>query len=55
MPNIPNIELNDGLSIPLLGFGLWKVDDGDAEKVILTALKAGYRSLDEARGIDRAK
>lgn len=48
MSNIPKIKLNDGGSIPQLGFGLWKVADVDAESVILNALKAGYRALDGA-------
>lgn len=48
MSNIPKIKLNDGGSIPQLGFGLWKVDDGEAESVIANALKAGYRALDGA-------
>lgn len=48
MSNIPKIKLNDGGAIPQLGFGLWKVDDGEAESVIANALKAGYRALDGA-------
>lgn len=48
MSNIPKIKLNDGGTIPQLGFGLWKVADADAESVILNALKAGYRALDGA-------
>ncbi len=48
MSNIPKIKLNDGGVIPQLGFGLWKVADADAESVILSALKVGYRALDGA-------
>lgn len=42
-------NLNNGVSIPVLGFGTWKVENGEvAYQAVLEALKAGYRHIDTA-------
>ena len=42
-------RLNNGLEIPVLGFGTWKAADGkEAYEAVLAALKAGYRHIDTA-------
>lgn len=41
------ISMNDGHSMPQLGFGTWKVG-GRSDAVVLEALRAGYRSIDTA-------
>lgn len=46
MSNNPNIDLNDGRSIPQLGYGLWQVPDDVTESVTKEAFKVGYRSID---------
>jgi len=46
---VPNITLNNGVSIPQLGFGVWQVPAEDTEQVVLTALEVGYRSIDTAQ------
>ncbi|MFF2372602.1 aldo/keto reductase [Agromyces sp. NPDC058110] len=46
---VPRIQLNDGLSIPQLGFGVFKVDPGETERIVSDALEIGYRHLDTAR------
>jgi len=43
-----NVALNDGHTMPQLGYGLWQVPDDDASELVQTALAAGYRSLDTA-------
>lgn len=43
------IELNDGNSMPQLGFGLWQVSDEETEHVVKEAIKVGYRSIDSAQ------
>ena len=41
--------LNNGVKIPVLGFGTWKAKDGEeAYQATLAALKAGYRHIDTA-------
>ena len=41
--------LNNGVRIPVLGFGTWKAKDGEeAYQATLAALKAGYRHIDTA-------
>ena len=45
---VPLIELNDGNSIPQLGFGVFKVDPAETERVVSDALEVGYRHLDAA-------
>ena len=46
---IPTIELNDGRSIPQLGFGTWPLTGEDAATAVATALGLGYRHVDTAR------
>ena len=42
------IVLNDGFQIPVIGAGFWQVDVSCAENVAKTAIKVGYRHLDDA-------
>ncbi|MET0263368.1 MAG: aldo/keto reductase [Rariglobus sp.] len=43
------LQLNSGRHIPLLGFGTWKLKDGQEVKdAVTTALKVGYRHIDTA-------
>ena len=46
--SIPNIELNDGHSIPQLGFGVFQIDPSDTERAVSEALDVGYRHIDTA-------
>jgi diketogulonate reductase-like aldo/keto reductase len=48
MPAIPAIALNDGRSMPQLGFGVWQVPNHEATVIVREALDAGYRSIDTA-------
>lgn len=45
---IPNVSLNDGTSIPQLGFGVFKVDPAETERIVSDALEVGYRHIDTA-------
>ena len=41
--------LNNDVTIPVLGFGTWKAENGEiAYQAVLEALKAGYRHIDTA-------
>jgi diketogulonate reductase-like aldo/keto reductase len=45
------LEMNDGRRIPILGFGVFQIDDGRAcETAVREALDAGYRHIDTANG-----
>jgi 2,5-diketo-D-gluconate reductase A len=48
MPTIPAITLNDGHSIPQLGFGVFQIDPGDTAAAVSAALDVGYRHIDTA-------
>lgn len=52
MHDIPNIRLNDGRSIPQLGYGVWEVPNDTVPKTIAAAVEAGYRAIDTAQGYD---
>jgi 2,5-diketo-D-gluconate reductase A len=55
MNSSPKLALNDGRSIPQLGFGVWQVPDGDASNIVGQALRAGYRLIDTAAGYGNEK
>jgi 2,5-diketo-D-gluconate reductase A len=44
-----SVLLNNGVSMPRVGLGLWQVTTGEAEKAVATALEIGYRSVDTAK------
>ncbi len=44
-----NIKLNNGLSMPLLGFGVFQIHDKkECKKAVLNAIETGYRLIDTA-------
>jgi len=45
---VPDLTLNDGTSIPQLGFGVFLVDPTEAERIVSDALEVGYRHIDTA-------
>jgi 2,5-diketo-D-gluconate reductase A len=45
---VPQITLNNGQSIPQLGFGVFQIDPEDTVEAVSTALRAGYRHVDTA-------
>ena len=44
----PTLTLNDGHTIPQLGFGVFKVDPDETTRIVSDALEVGYRHLDTA-------
>ena len=44
----PLVEMNDGRSIPVIGFGVWQVPDDVVVDATLKALEVGYRHIDTA-------
>ncbi|MET8356337.1 aldo/keto reductase [Micromonospora sp. NPDC005171] len=45
---IPDISLNDGTTIPQLGFGVFQIEPKDTVAAVTTALEVGYRHIDTA-------
>ncbi len=45
---VPHLPLNSGTSVPQLGFGVFRVDPTDAQRVVEDALEVGYRHIDTA-------
>jgi 2,5-diketo-D-gluconate reductase A len=45
---VPNITLNDGNTIPQLGFGVFQIESGDTTEAVSEALQVGYRHIDTA-------
>ncbi|MGC0415799.1 aldo/keto reductase [Embleya sp. AB8] len=45
---VPDITLNNGVTIPQLGFGVFQVENDAATAAVATALETGYRNIDTA-------
>ncbi len=45
---VPTITLNNGITMPQLGFGVFQVTDEETTAAVATALETGYRSIDTA-------
>lgn len=43
------ITLNNGVKMPVLGFGTYQITDDECEKAVISAIKAGYRLIDTAQ------
>ena len=44
-----NVILNNGVEMPILGFGVFQVtDEKECEQCVYDAIMAGYRSIDTA-------
>jgi 2,5-diketo-D-gluconate reductase A len=46
---IPTLTLNNGVTMPQLGFGVFQVPDEETTAAVTEALRAGYRSIDTAK------
>jgi 2,5-diketo-D-gluconate reductase A len=49
VPAVPAVLLNNGVEIPQLGFGVFKVPPESTEETTRTALEVGYRHVDTAQ------
>ena len=43
------ISLNNGVKMPILGYGVYQVTKEECERCVLDALKVGYRAIDTAQ------
>jgi 2,5-diketo-D-gluconate reductase A len=48
MARVPNLTLNNGVTIPQLGFGVFQVPQAETQRVVEEALEVGYRHIDTA-------
>ena len=49
MSAVPSVTLNNGVGMPLLGFGVFQVPDADeCERSVYDAIRVGYRLIDTA-------
>jgi len=46
--NVPNVTLNNGVEMPILGFGVYQIPPDDTERAVSEALEVGYRHIDTA-------
>ena len=46
--HVPSVTLNNGVKMPILGFGVFQIPAAETEKVTSDALHVGYRHLDTA-------
>lgn len=47
--NMEYVKLNNGVRMPLLGYGVYQIDPADCERCVADALAVGYRSIDTAQ------
>jgi 2,5-diketo-D-gluconate reductase A len=45
---VPTLDLNDGRTIPQLGFGVFQIDPAETADAVAAALDVGYRHIDTA-------
>jgi 2,5-diketo-D-gluconate reductase A len=50
MSSNQKLQLSPEITMPIVGFGTYLIDDADAEQAVATALGAGYRHIDTAEG-----
>ncbi|MFV0400009.1 MAG: aldo/keto reductase [Oscillospiraceae bacterium] len=43
------VTLNNGVKMPILGYGVYQVDSAKCERCVLDAIEVGYRSIDTAQ------
>ena len=45
---VPNVQVNNGVQIPQLGFGVFQIDPAETAAAVTTAFEVGYRHIDTA-------
>jgi len=49
------VTLNNGVTMPILGFGVFQIPDDQTQAAVEAALEAGYRHLDTAASYGNEK
>jgi 2,5-diketo-D-gluconate reductase A len=55
VPQVPNLALNNGQTIPQLGFGVFQIDPAETAEAVGRALDVGYRHIDTAEAYRNEK
>ena len=42
------IKLNNGIEMPIVGFGVYQIDEKQCQQAVLDAIDVGYRLIDTA-------
>lgn len=48
MSEVPTVKLHNNTEMPVLGFGVFQMNDDEAEESVLKAIEVGYRLIDTA-------
>ena len=43
------VKLNNGVEMPILGYGVYQIAPEECERCVLDAISVGYRSIDTAQ------
>lgn len=46
------VNLNNGVKMPILGYGVYQVSNDECERCVLDAIDVGYRAIDTAQAYD---
>ncbi|NMA74394.1 MAG: aldo/keto reductase [Bacteroidales bacterium] len=44
-----SLKLNNGVNMPILGYGVYQIDPAECERCVMDAISVGYRSIDTAQ------
>jgi len=47
--DMQTVKLNNGIEMPILGYGVFQVSPAECERCVADALKVGYRLIDTAQ------
>ncbi len=53
MTAIPGITLNDGKTIPQIGYGVWEVPNDTVSKTVVTAVEADRHAQNPGKSLDQ--
>ncbi|MGI5429622.1 aldo/keto reductase [Streptomyces sp. CA-179760] len=52
---VSHVSLNNGVRMPILGFGVFQIPDAQTQRAVEAALEAGYRLLDTAAAYENER
>lgn len=49
------VKLNNGIEMPILGFGVYQIPPSETKQAVLNAINSGYRLIDTAQSYNNEK